>query len=505
MIEPSDPTGVKKVVAMSHLINLLTCLLKKLGRSCQTLKVFKTFRVSSPGLLRWDSLTLKKLSLWLPVLLVLVAELTFVPSTSAQGNDGTLLTVVASTLNVRSGPGLTYPVLTNLTEGDTLAVVGHDPASGWWQVQLLNGQTGWVSGGPAYVSVIPGLATAGLAISTETTASNLQSPISNPQSSEAGTLVFQTASGGQIYAIRADGSDLHYLTDGMDPALSPDGQWVAFTRWDTSQDGALGSVWVIKVDGTGERVIHQNVFNPRSPTWSNDGTKIVISMQHGGRLGYVHQCSSHLPQGAIDVHGKRKGRGETEFCYTLLPDPHWSLRSIDVATGQYEDLPSGTYSRSPAWDPRTSQSLVYQSELGLARLDLASGQTVALTGDLNDHTPTFSSDGGKIALSYHQDNHWEIHVLNADGSGPVRLTRTSYEVLMQQELNAEVPHAYNNVAPAWSPDGSQIAFLTDRTGRWEIWVMNADGSKQHPLFSDAINNQLHFTYNFADERMLSWK
>jgi Tol biopolymer transport system component len=61
------------------------------------------------------------------------------------------------------------------------------------------------------------------------------------------------------------------------------------------------------------------------------------------------------------------------------------------------------------------------------------------------------------------------------------------------------------VSPAWSPDGSQIAFLTDRTGHWEIWVMNADGSNQRPMFPDEVNDQLQITYDFVDERMLSWK
>src|SRR5512136_3072680 len=57
-----------------------------------------------------------------------------------------------------------------------------------------------------------------------------------------GAIVYQTASGGPIYAINADGTNLHYLTTGMDPALSPDGRQVAFVRWDTAQNGALGEV-----------------------------------------------------------------------------------------------------------------------------------------------------------------------------------------------------------------------------------------------------------------------
>ena len=38
-----------------------------------------------------------------------------------------------------------------------------------------------------------------------------------------GKIVFQTSSGGEIYLINADGTDLRYLTTGLDPALSPDG------------------------------------------------------------------------------------------------------------------------------------------------------------------------------------------------------------------------------------------------------------------------------------------
>jgi hypothetical protein len=59
--------------------------------------------------------------------------------------------------------------------------------------------------------------------------------------------------------------------------------------------------------------------------------------------------------------------------------------------------------------------------------------------------------------------------------------------------------------PSWSPDGSQIAFLTDRNGQWEIWVMNADGSNQQPLFSANTLAGLMLQYNGVDERALSWR
>lgn len=323
----------------------------------------------------------------------------------------------------------------------------------------------------------------------------------------AGTLVFQTVSGGPIYAINADGSNLRYLTTGMDPALSPDGQWLAFTRWETNQPGALGSLWVINVDGSGERVIMDNVRQPKSPVWSPDGSRIALNMQHGGWLEPREDvCSnSKPPPEAYDVKVIREGKGKVKFCYTLPADPYWGLRVVEVATGRFEDLPRDDHSFSPTWDPANAWRIVYDGDLSLVNLDLNQGTTWALTGDVGDHSPAFSPDGSKIAVSYWQHDHWEIHVLNADGSGRVRLTETPWQVIGEQRLKGEEPRLWNNAAPAWSPDGSQIAFLTDRTGSWEIWVMNADGSNQRPMFPAGTLDQLELQYHGVDERVLSWR
>jgi Tol biopolymer transport system component len=193
------------------------------------------------------------------------------------------------------------------------------------------------------------------------------------------------------------------------------------------------------------------------------------------------------------------------FCYTLPADPYWGLRVVDMATGAFEDLPHDTHSFSPAWDPANPWRIVYDGDLSLVNLDLNQGTTWPLTGDVADHSPAFSPDGSKIAVSYRQHDHWEIHVLNADGSGRVRLTETPWRIIGDQRLNGEEPRLWNNAAPTWSPDGSQIAFLTDRNGQWEIWIMNADGSDQQPLFSANTLAGLMLQYSGVDERALSWR
>lgn len=115
--------------------------------------------------------------------------------------------------------------------------------------------------------------------------------------------------------------------------------------------------------------------------------------------------------------------------------------------------------------------------------------------------------------------------MNIDGSDRRRLTETPLHVVANRHTeNNEVfitPEGFrtmsraqpdgmpmmrwNNAAPAWSPDGSQIAFMTDRTGQWEIWIMNADGSNQRPMFPNGALDGIQFNFAGVDERMISWR
>ena len=85
--------------------------------------------------------------------------------------------------------------------------------------------------------------------------------------------------------------------------------------------------------------------------------------------------------------------------------------------------------------------------------------------------PAWSPDGRQIAFVSDRDGNWEIYVMNADGSSQTNLTN-------------DLP---DDTGPVWSPDGRQIAFVFCRDGSYEIYVMNADGSGQTRLTMYASN------------------
>jgi len=441
-----------------------------------------------------DSNTLIRFTAVMAVLALLVSAS---PAAAlAQSAPGLSLTVTISALNVRQGPGTNYPILGALHQGDQRIVSGRDAGGAWYQAPVLAGgaQLGWVFA--TYVHLTGDATTLPIVTAPAPVSLGATAAPTTGSAGKGGTIVFQSSSGGPIYVMNADGTNLRHLTTGMDPAISPDGRWVAFTRWDGSSNGVSGALWVIGIDGSGERQVLGNVSQPKAPTWSSDSTKVVINYQDGGFLGPYQVCSSFTDPKTKEVK---------QFCHDRPANPYWGLRVVNMADGSFEDLNHDFHAFAPTWDPANAWHVVYQAAHGLMALDLTKNTTWNIGTDTADRAPVFSPDGSKIADSYWQTGNWEIHVLNADGSGAVRLTQTSDTVLVQQLLQGQTPHSWNNAAPTWSPDGSRIAFLTDRNGPWQIWIMNADGSNQHPLFANGLPNGITIDYGGLSERVMSWR
>jgi Tol biopolymer transport system component len=90
---------------------------------------------------------------------------------------------------------------------------------------------------------------------------------------------------------------------------------------------------------------------------------------------------------------------------------------------------------------------------------MGGGNVVRLTDDEGDDGwPTWSADGQRVAFESDRSGNWDIWIVNVDGSGLTNLTRSPED------------ERY----PAWSPDGKKMAFTLKRSGRSNVWVMNVE-------------------------------
>lgn len=265
----------------------------------------------------------------------------------------------------------------------------------------------------------------------------------------------------------------------MYPALSPDGQSLAFVRQSRS---LAADIFLLRLRSGREPARITSIAGwIAGLAWLPDGGSIIFSSDHAGgrRLWLVR----------LGWRGWR-----------MAPQP-LALAGEDA------------YQPSVA---RDNERLVYSRRywsVGIWRVDLANPSAAAspvklIASAREDLDPAWSPDGSRIAFVSTRTGHTEIWVSRSDGSGAVQLTSfrgpltngpawspggdsiafssgsSVYAIAAGGGAARKLtPEGMRGLQSAWSHDGREIYFASDQSGRDQIWAVPREGGTPRQLTS----------------------
>jgi Tol biopolymer transport system component len=238
-----------------------------------------------------------------------------------------------------------------------------------------------------------------------------------------------------IYTVNPDGSGLTQITatgDAGSPSWSPDKSRITFTREDIRN--RISDIYVMNADGSGQTQLTSD-GSSSEPAWSPDGSRIAFTRGDFGNTDiYVMNAD---------------GTGATNLTNNPASDqnPDWSPDGSLITFVSNRD--AGPY----------VPGAIFREELFIMNSD--GSQPRRIETGTNAGGPRFSPDGTRIAFHPMRNDPGPLPLftINTDGSGRVEVATGFW--------------------PAWSPDGSQLAFvdfLTPGGADGSLHIVNVDGT-----------------------------
>jgi Tol biopolymer transport system component len=282
----------------------------------------------------------------------------------------------------------------------------------------------------------------------------------------------------RIVTVAPDGSAMKALTtgefDAREPHWSPDGKSIAFS----SDRSGNYDVWTLDVASTQVRQVTKDPGNDFFPSWSPDGREIafvstrtaspgVYATSLDGKERLVAAADGQVgapswaPSGGRVLFSAIPGNG-----FTSTGKPRLMLNANELATG--EDY----FPFRAQW--LSEDEFLYPADGRLKRRSVGAGvkQPVEFSATLTVTPPAYTKKRRAFDAAEAQPAHGLIHpVVSPDGK---QLAFAALGDLWLMPIGSTPKRLTDDVFvdmdPAWSPDGSRLAFSSDRGGGMDIWV-----------------------------------
>ncbi|PWT87587.1 MAG: hypothetical protein C5B54_12120 [Acidobacteria bacterium] len=304
------------------------------------------------------------------------------------------------------------------------------------------------------------------------------------------SIIFQREVSGlrKLFLKKLDSEEETQLTSGnyddIQPSVSPDGETVLFVR--AHQAGVKleptdvlgmqveGDVWALHLPSGKERKLIQNAFNP---VFSSDGSTIAVDASWAGprRIWTVNaqglnpqQITSDFSEESRHIRPQWSPDGN-KIVFMNMERTKFDIRIVDITSRKILWMTNDVFpDYHPVWSP--SGRYIYFSSMRGGGLNIwkmpvaVNGEPVGTatqltTGAGQDLYMTISKDAKRMSFSVVRQNAalWRLPVSPDTGH-------------TTGEAEAVITGKREDSRGAWSPDGSQIAFNSDRKGDMNIWI-----------------------------------